>query len=182
MGNKPWEYKNKILSSTSHLKMNLAVLAKEQWTIGDIEERTEELIVAMTSLYPYYESKTEDVTGYPIQINYGGAFAIATYYPDNGSVEVAKGSTLLPAAKPELYAEVEQMRQEMLEDGIIEYNANDVLEFTDTYVFYPKRNGATALSPSASFILHGARSGWEWWTTEDGTPLKDSPIAEEKLN
>lgn len=182
MGNKPWEYKNKILSSTSHLKMNQAVLARGQWTISDIEERTEELIGSMASLYPYYESKTEDVTGYPIQINLGSAFAIATYYPDNGSVEVAKGSTLLAAVKPELYVDIEQMRQDMLEEGVIDYNADGILEFVDSFVFYPKRTGTTALSTSASFILHGNRNGWEYWTTEDGTPIKDSPLAADKLN
>lgn len=182
MGNKVWEYKNRILSSTSHLKMNQEILAKEQWTISDIEERTEDLIVAMSALYPYYESKTEDVLGYPIQINYGGAFAIATYYPDNGSVEIAKGSTLLEATRPELYVEVEQQRQDLLEAGIIDHNAKGNLEFMDTYVFYPKRTGFTALTSSASFILHGNRNGWEWWTTEDGTTLKDSPLAADKLN
>ena len=182
MGNKVWEYKNKILSSTSHLKMNQKILAKEQWTISDIEERTEELIMAMSTLYPYYESKTDDVLGYPIQINYGGAFAIATFYPDNGSVEVSKGSTLLDAIKPDLYVEVEQQRQDLLEAGIIERNAEGILEFIDTYVFYPKRSGFTALTSSASFILHGNRNGWEWWTTEDGTALKDSPLSADKLN
>lgn len=182
MGNKVWEYKNKILSSTSHLKMNQTILGKDKWTIKDIEERTEELIVSMSTLYPYYESKTEDVTGYPIQINYNGAFAIATYYPDNGSVEVAKGSTLLAATKPELYSEVEQLRQDLLETGIIDFNAEGTLEFQDSYVFYPKRAGFTALTASASCILHGNRNGWEWWTTEDGTMLKDSSLAEAKLN
>ncbi len=182
MGNKVWEYKNKILSSTSHLKMNQVVLAKEKWTIPDIEERTEELIESIVKLYPYYESSTEDVVGYPIQINSGGAYAIATYYPDNGSVEVSKGSTLLEAAKPELYTEIEQLRQDLIEAGTIDYNAEGILEFTETYVFYPKRANATALSTSASFILHGARNGWEYWTTEDGTPLKESPLADAKLN
>ena len=182
MGNKVWEYKNKILSSTSHLKMNQVILAKEKWTIEDIEERTKDLIKTIIELYPYYESSTEDVVGYPIQINYSGAYTIATYYPDNGSVEVFKGSTLLEAVKPNLYTEIEQMRQELLEAGTIDYNANGILEFTETYVFYPKRANATALSTSASFILHGARNGWDWWTTEDGTPLKESTLADAKLN
>lgn len=182
MGNKVWEYKNKILSSTSHLKMNQVVLAKEKWTIDDIEERTESLIKVIIELYPYFESATDDVVGYPIQINYGGAYAIATYYPDNGSVEIFKGSTLLEAVKPELYVETEQLRQDLIEDGTLEYNSEGVLEFTENYVFYPKRVGYTALTSSASCILHGNRNGWEWWTTEDGTPLKESTLADAKLN
>lgn len=182
MGNQVWEYKNKILSSTSHLKMNETLLKKDKWTIADIETRTDELIVIMSVLYPYFESKTDDVVGYPIQIVNGNAYAIATFYPDNGTVEVTKGSTLLEAAKPESYKEVEQLRQDLLEEGVIDYNSNGILEFMDSYVFYPKRANYTALSTSASFILHGSRNGWETWTTEDGTILKDSPLADAKLN
>ncbi len=181
MGNKVWEFKNKILSSTSHLKMNQAILSKDKWTIADIDMRTEELIIDMASLYPYFESVKEDVVGYPIQLNYGGVYAIATYYPDNGSVEISKGSTLLEPSRPDLYTEVEQLRQELLESGTLEYNSEGVLEFTEPYVFYPKRANYTALSTAASFILHGSRNGWEHWATEDGTPLKNSLLAD-KLN
>ena len=182
MGNKVWEYKNKVLSTTSHLKINEKILEKEQWTINDIDNRTESLIEAISVLYPYYCSKTDDVIGVPIEINLGGAFAIGTFFPDNGSVEVAKGSTLLGYSKPEAYPDVEQLRQELLEAGVIELNNDHVLEFVEPYVFYPKRVNATALTASASFILHGSRNGWDYWTIEDGTPLKDTPYAESRLN
>ena len=182
MGNKVWEYKNKVLSTTSHLKINEKILEKEQWTINDIDNRTESLIEAISVLYPYYCSKTDDVIGVPIEINFGGAFAIGTFFPDNGSVEVAKGSTLLGYSKPEAYPDVEQLRQELLEAGVIELNNDHVLEFVEPYVFYPKRVNATALTASASFILHGSRNGWDYWTIEDGTPLKDTPYAESRLN
>ena len=182
MGNKVWEYKNKVLSTTSHLKINEKILEKEQWTINDIDNRTESLIEAISVLYPYYCSKTDDVIGVPIEINIGGAFAIGTFFPDNGSVEVAKGSTLLDYSKPESYPDVEQLRQELLEAGVIELNNDHVLEFVEPYVFYPKRVNATALTASASFILHGSRNGWDYWTIEDGTPLKDTPYAESRLN
>lgn len=182
MGNKVWEYKNKVLSTTSHLKINEKILEKEQWTINDIDNRTESLIEAISVLYPYYCSKTDDVIGVPIEINIGGAFAIGTFFPDNGSVEVAKGSTLLDYSKPESYPDVEQLRQELLEAGVIELNNDHVLEFVEPYVFYPKRVNATALTASASFILHGSKNGWDYWTIEDGTPLKDTPYAESRLN
>lgn len=182
MGNKVWEYKNKVLSSTAHLKMNSEILEKEQWTIEDIESRTEALIVAISVLYPYFGSQTADVIGVPIEINFNGTFAIGTYFPDNGSVEIAKGSTLLDYIKPEAYPDVEQQRQDLLEAGVIEWNNDHVLEFVESYVFYPKRANATALSASASLILHGARNGWDYWTIEDGTPLKDTKYAESRLN
>lgn len=74
------------------------------------------------------------------------------------------------------------MQQGFIEKGLIDYNPNGILEFMDSYVFYPKRSNYTALSTSASFILHGNRNGWETWTTEDGTILKDSPLVNAKLN
>lgn len=35
---------------------------------------------------------------------------------------------------------------------------------------------------SASLILHEARNGWDYWTIDDGTPLKDTSYAESHLN
>ena len=43
MGDKLWEYKNKILKSTSHLKINEEVLKVNKWTIQEIEKRTNDL-------------------------------------------------------------------------------------------------------------------------------------------
>lgn len=171
MGNKPWEFKNKVLSSTAHLKMNAEILAKEKWTIQDIEDRTKSLIQAIEELYPYYDSKDSDIEKVPIFINLNGGYAIGTFYPANGSVEVASGSILSKAQDfAEDYPDVEAIRQELLDDGIIKYNGEQ-LEFAEDYTFYPKRTGATALSAAANVILHGSRNGWEYWCTESGAPV-----------
>jgi len=171
MGNKPWEFKNKVLSSTAHLKMNSEVLAKEKWTIQDIEERTKSLIVEIENLYPYYDSKATDVEKIPIFINNNGGYAIGTFFPANGSVEIASGSILSRVHNiVDEDNEVEIMRQELLDEGIIKYNGEQ-LEFVDDYTLYSKRAGYTALSTAASLILHGNRNGWEYWCTESGEPL-----------
>ena len=36
MSNKVWEYKNIILKSTMHLKMNYEIISKDKWLISDI--------------------------------------------------------------------------------------------------------------------------------------------------
>ena len=44
MKNNVWSYKNKILASTSHLKLNEELINVEKWTIDCIDERTNNLI------------------------------------------------------------------------------------------------------------------------------------------
>lgn len=53
MSNLTWEYKNKILESTGHLKMNMEIIPIEKWTLKHIEKRTIELIKKICSTFPY---------------------------------------------------------------------------------------------------------------------------------
>lgn len=171
MGNKVWEYKNKILSSTSHLKMNQEILKKSKWTFDDIEERTQALISDIARLYPYYEAKDAIITKIPISIDLSGASARGYYYPDNGSVEVLEGSTTSSETmNSELYQDVEIQRKELEEEGIISKQDGRYI-FVANHFFYPKRINTTALSSAAAVILHGSRNGWEYWQTEEGKPL-----------
>lgn len=172
MSNNVWEYKTRILSSTSHLKLNEAILQKTHWTIEDIEERTRYLISCISRLYPYFEAKGEIVTKIPVVIDCQEGYAIGTFYPDNGSIEVLESSVLNTAfSTPEKYPWVEEQRQELLEDGVIAYNDKHQLVFMQNYTFYTQIKGSTALSSVASLILHGNRNGWEYWYTEDGRQL-----------
>ena len=172
MSNNVWEYTTRILASTSHLKLNEAILKKSHWTIGDIDERTRSLISSIIRLYPYYEAKGEIVTKIPVVIDCQEGYAIGTFYPDNGSIEVLESSVLNTAfSTPEKYPWVEEQRQELLEDGVIAYNDKHQLVFMQNYTFYTQIKGSTALSSIASLILHGNRNGWEYWYTEDGKQL-----------
>lgn len=172
MSNNVWEYKTKILASTSHLKLNEDILKKSHWTIEDIDERTRSLISSIMRLYPYYEAKGEIVTKIPVVIDCQEGYAIGTFYPDNGSIEVLESSVLNTAfSTPEKYPWVEEQRQELLEDGVIAYNDKHQLVFIQNYTFYTQIKGFTALSSVASLILHGNRNGWEYWYTEDGKQL-----------
>ena len=172
MSNNVWEYKTRILSSTSHLKLNEAILGKEHWTIKDIDERTRYLISCISRLYPYFEAKGEIVTKIPVVIDCQEGYAIGTFYPDNGSIEVFESSVLNTAfSTPEKYPWVEEQRQELLDDGVIAFNDKHQLVFMHNYTFYTQIKGSTALSSAASLILHGNRNGWEYWYTEDGAQL-----------
>lgn len=171
MGNKVWEYKNKVLASTNHLKINHDILQKEHWTLSDIENRTQQLITDIARLYPYYEAKDSSVTKIPICIDYQNVSVRGYYYPDNGSVEILEGSTLyMNLPNPESYPEVEALRAELKDDGVLREEDNQLV-FATNHFFYSKRLNATALSTTAAIILHGSRNGWEYWMTEDGVQL-----------
>lgn len=53
MSNQLWDYKNDILKSTGHLKMNMELLSVPKWTIKRIDERTETLIQRICAVFPY---------------------------------------------------------------------------------------------------------------------------------
>jgi uncharacterized protein with ParB-like and HNH nuclease domain len=171
MSNNIWEYKTRILSSTSHLKLNEEILQKSHWSIDDIEERTRHLISCIARLYPYYEAKGEIITKIPVVLDCQDGFAVGTFYPDNGSIEVLESSILNTAfPTPEKYPWIDEERQKLIEDGIIAFNDKHQLVFVKNYMFYSPSKG-TALSAAASLILHGNKNGWDFWYTEDGKKL-----------
>lgn len=55
MSNQLWDYKNEILKSTAHLKMNMELLSIPKWTIKCIDDRTETLIKRICEIFPYPE-------------------------------------------------------------------------------------------------------------------------------
>ena len=171
MSNKVWEYKNKVLASTNHLRINHEILQKERWTINDIEVRTQQLISDITRLYPYYEAKDSDVNRIAIHLDHPNVYAQGYYYPDNGCVEILAGSTLNTAfPTPESYPDVEKTRTELKDSGVLVERGGQ-LKFAMNYFFYPKRVKATALSFSAMIILHGSRNGWDYWLNGYGVSI-----------
>ena len=55
MSNQSWDYKNDILKSTAHLKMNMELLSIPKWTIKCIDDRTGMLIQRICEIFPYPE-------------------------------------------------------------------------------------------------------------------------------
>lgn len=171
MQNKIWEYKNAILSSTSHLKINKELLQKEKWTIIDIDQRTKDLIQKIQILYPYFEASGESINRIPIYLDVSGTFATGYFYEDNGSVEVEEGSMLsLKCENSPSYPEIDDLRQELLDEEIIAERENGLV-FIKNHIFYRKVIGSTALSATAGLILYGSRNGWDYWLNESGAKL-----------
>ena len=170
MKNKVWAYKNKILADTSHLKINEELIKIEKWTIDCINKRTESLIKRIIELYPYPVTSTDIIPKKPIFIRTNNIKATGFLYLDNGSVEVDVGSELYNFENAENYPEIEDIRQELIEEKVVAETEKGLF-FAKPYVFYSKLSNYTALSTSASVILHGSRNGWEYWTDDSGIPL-----------
>lgn len=182
MQNKVWQYKNDILSSTAHLKMNEDLLKKDKWTIKDIDDRTKELICQIQKLYPYFEVSGDEVKKHPIYLEASGILATGKFYEDDGSVEIDEGSILNTRFdNVAAYPDIEDLRQELLADGVIGETESGLC-FLKNYVFYTHSVGATALSSTASLLLHGSRNGWEYWLLESGKPITSNKILKKKFN
>lgn len=172
MGNKDWSYKKEVLKSTSHLKMNEALLSIDKWTVEEIDKRTDELIEKINDLYPYPEINGGIIPKEEIFIRANGIIAKGYLSLDDGSVEIDVGSQLAAYDHADNYAEIEDIRQELLEEGIIAELDNG-LQFIKPYTIYSKFSNSTGLSMAASIILHGSRNGWAYWENAEGVALRD---------
>ena len=181
MGNKGWAYKNEVLKSTSHLKMNEELLKIEQWNIDKIEERTSELIDRISKLYPYPEVSVEIIPRKEIFIKVNGVTAKGFFSLDDGSVEIDVGSQLAFHERAEHFADIENLRQELIEEGVVA-EVDNVLQFVKPYTVYTKFSNSTALSMAASLILHGSRNGWAYWESVEGVALNEVPGLREKFS
>ena len=174
MGNKGWSYKNEILKTTSHLKLNEKLLLIDKWQIENIDTRTRELIDRIISLYPYPEVNGEIIPREEIYIKVNGIFAKGYLSLDDGSVEIDVGSQLSSHENAEHFVEIEDLRQELIDDGIIA-ELETGLQFVKPYTIYSKFSNSTALSMAASIILHGSKNGWAYWENAEGVALRDVP-------
>lgn len=181
MKNKVWEYKNSILKSTSHLIINQKILEKERWTIEEIENRTVELIAEINRLFPYPKSDDTMLRIEEIFINNNGVKASANFYVDNGDVEIFEGSELYDMENSDNYSAIEDLRKELIEEGIV-FDSGEKKVFKKSYIVNSKTKTDTALSSSASLILHGSRNGWNCWTNRDGKPLSEVGEIARKYN
>lgn len=170
MQNKIWNYKNEILSSTSHLTINQSILKKDKWDIEEIDRRTNFLIEEINRIFPYPQADEDILRVEEIFISSNGINASANFYIDNGDVEILEGSELCDFPNPENYPEIEELRQELLDEGIIFDNGQKKV-FKKSFMINKKMKSGSALSSSANLILHGSRNGWEYWKNAEGKPL-----------
>jgi len=170
MGAKLWEYKNAILKSTNHLKINEMILQVERWNVQEIDNRTKELIEKMIELYPYPQISDDVIQREEIFLEYKEAIAVGYFSLEDGSVEVDTGSVLAMRDDVANFQSVEDYRQDLLEEGYIA-EIDGKLQFIKPYIFYSNSKMSTALSVSASVIAHGNKNGWQYWKDKTGNVI-----------
>jgi uncharacterized protein with ParB-like and HNH nuclease domain len=182
MQNRPFEYKQAILLTTNHLKLNEEIIKKEKWNKEAIDERTEKLIDKIIELYPYVSAPENLIIKTEIFLEFDKTNSEAILYEDDGSVEILAGS-VFPRNKLEgSFDENEEYYQELLIEGIIK-DDNDKHVLTKNITFYPKNKNGTALSLAASFVLRaGNRNGWHYWKDKSKKSLNENKSLKNKLS
>ena len=181
MQNRLWDYKNKILANTSHLKINKEILEIDQWTIEEIDKRTKSLIDEINRLFPYPKLENKDKRVEKIYMDRNGIKAYAYFYIDTKDVEILEGTELYEFKNYLNYPLIEESRNELIEDGIIAIEGDKKI-FKKSYLVKSRSKNQTALSTAASLILHGSRNGWEYWLDSEGKLLRQDPEIAKRFN
>lgn len=181
MKNKPWDYKKEILDDTSHLIINKQILEVGQWSINEIEKRTDYLIDKISELYPYFSASDEVIKKHDIYLNWDGVSARGYLYEEDGSVEILSGSEIVKYENQE-YCEDWQydIYNDLLDDGIIKETTNGAT-FVKDYLFTAKTKNRTALSLTAGVILCGSRNGWDYWCDSSKNKLNEDVELKNRL-
>lgn len=170
MSNNIWEYKNTILKSTNHLRINEYLFNIKKWDISEINKRTQYLIDKIKILYPYTPADEKRI---PIHIYKNQTKIDAYLYLSDGRVEIISNSySIIPPRISKTSLEYLPQYKKLIQNNTIE-ESNNIFKFKTNYTFYPRYNKHTALSSSASFILGSSRNGWNEWYTNKHIPINE---------
>lgn len=166
-GNKDFETKKKIFKDTLHIRLNKILYGMSEWTSEAIKNRSERLIDELISMYPYLRSNGNyDHDGSRNIFLEAHGIKASGYLNEDGTVIIYSGSEIYSKIKDIASDTLGEVRQEMLDKGIIEKTIGG-LQFTQDYV-------APSVSNAAGLILGGSRNGWDCWKDEDGIIINDS--------
>ena len=166
-GNKDFETKKKIFEDTLHIRLNKILYGMSEWTSEAIKNRSERLIAELISMYPYLRSNGNyDHDGSRNIFLEAHGIKASGYLNEDGTVIIYSGSEIYSKIKDIASDTLGEVRQEMLDKGIIEKTIGG-LQFTQDYV-------APSVSNAAGLILGGSRNGWDCWKGEDGIIINDS--------
>lgn len=167
MGNKDFVEKKKILETTKHINLNASIIAKDRWTVADIEARCQTLVDKIIEIFPY-EKSTYEVVGKDskryITLEAKGIVAMG-YLNEDESLTVYADSQVYFNTEPSSDS-LKEMRDDFLEKEI-------VIKKDSEYVF---AQSITFGSPSAAtdFVLGGSNNGWNYWKDSTGQTINDS--------
>ena len=155
MSNNPFEYKRDVLRTTSHLKMNIEIIEKEEWGIKEINERTIKLIEEICELYPYVSAGAQNIDHYNIFLHEENAEVIAHIFADE-TVEIQEGSVI--------QFTYNNLIRELIEEGVLKENGQRY-EFLQAYSF-------NSLEDATNFLLpENTTNCWELWQDRNRRPL-----------
>ena len=92
MSNQLWDYKNEILKSTAHLKMNMELLSIPKWTLKCIADRTEALIQRICQILPYPDVDLSTATSSDT-VDEKTSLKVTVDHMFSSAVEVRKNNT-----------------------------------------------------------------------------------------
>lgn len=93
MSNLRWDFKNRILASTSHLTLNKDLIAAPKWTLKDIDKRTDELIKRICEVFPYPNvTITAKVTEESISEKIAVSTTVKRLFSGNGMIEIKRNN------------------------------------------------------------------------------------------
>jgi hypothetical protein len=155
MSNNPFDYKQKVLDKTKHIVMNTPILAKDDWTIKDISDRTLELIDAICSLYPYPQFNEVVKTKYAISYTCEDT-TVNAYIYDDLSVEILSGSKFSRSTES---------------SDIVELLEEDVLKEIPTGYMFETNLIVENLKNASDLVMDFYSDEWECWKDINGFSL-----------
>ena len=167
MGNKDFAEKKKVLETTKHLKLNAPILAKDSWTVEDIDARCQVLVDKIIEIFPY-EKSTYEVVGKDskryITLESKGIVARG-YLNEDGSLTVYADSQVYFGTEPSADS-LKEMRDDFLEKEIIIQKDGGYV-FAQSYTF-------GSPSTATDFIIGGSNNGWNYWKDSTGQAINGS--------
>lgn len=166
-GNRNFDVKKKIFEDTLHIHMNKDLYALTDWTEESISNRGNQLIDELIAMYPYLRSdgNYEHDENRNIFLDAQGIKAEG-YLNEDETVVIYSGSQIYSKVKEIASDSLGEERQELLDNGIIEYTIGG-LQFVQDYT-------STSVSKAASLLLGGSRNGWDYWKDSNGMIINDS--------
>lgn len=167
MGNKDFAEKKKILETTKHLNLNAPILAKDSWTVADIEERCQTLVDKIIEIFPYeksfYEVIGKDSKRF-ITLEAKGIVAKG-YLNEDESLTVYADSQVYFDTEPSADS-LKELREDFIDKEMIIPKDGGYV-FAQSYTF-------GSPSTATEFILGGSNNGWNYWKDSTGQVINDS--------
>ena len=147
--------------------MNKDLFEMQKWTADSIFNRSEAIIDELISMYPYLRStgNYEHDGSREIFLEAQGIKA-SGYLNEDETVVIHSGSEIYSKIKDIASDSLDETRQELLDNGIIEEMMGG-LQFVQDYT-------ASSVSNAAALILGGSRNGWDYWKDENGVSINNS--------